>query len=66
LQIKVSIHGKQISERLVSLHEWLGRHVADSQASRWDRGNFVSTCTVCDRAMIKLPGLAWQLRPAVG
>jgi len=46
----------------VSLHDWLGRHVADHGASHWDRGNFVSRCTVCDRAMVKLPGLAWQLR----
>lgn len=50
----------------MSLHSWLGRHDADTQSSHWERGSFVSRCTVCDAAMIKLPGLAWQLRPAVG
>jgi len=50
----------------VSLHDWFGRHEADTEASRWDRGSFVSRCTVCDRAMIKLPGLAWQLRGTAG
>jgi hypothetical protein len=48
----------------VSLHEWFGRHAADHKASHWDRGSFVSHCTVCERPMIKLPGLSWQLRPA--
>ena len=48
----------------MSLHDWLGTHVADTKDSRWDRGSFVSQCTVCGRAMIKLPGLAWQLRAA--
>lgn len=48
----------------MSLHHWLGGHVADLKASRWDRGSFVTSCTVCDRAMIKLPGLTWQLRVA--
>jgi len=46
----------------MSLHDWLGRHVADLKASRWDGGDFVSTCTLCGRAMVKPPGLAWQLR----
>ena len=50
----------------MSLHDWLGRHVADLEASRWDRGRFVSRCTVCDRAMIKPPGLTWQLHTAEG
>ena len=50
----------------MSLHNWLGRQVADLKARHWDRGSFVSRCTVCDRAMIKLPGLAWQLRVAEG
>jgi hypothetical protein len=50
----------------VSLHDWLGRHVADLQSSHWDRGAFVSQCTVCGRAMVKLPGLTWQLRAAGG
>jgi hypothetical protein len=48
----------------MSLHDWLGRHVADLKASHWERGSFVSSCTVCGRAMIKLPGLTWQLRTA--
>lgn len=46
----------------MSLHDWFGRHEADLKISRWDRGNFVTSCTTCGRAMIKLPGLAWQLR----
>lgn len=50
----------------MSLHDWFGRHDADTQASHWDRGSFVTSCTVCGRAMVKLPGLAWQLRRAVG
>jgi hypothetical protein len=45
----------------VSLHDWLGRHVPDLKGSHWDQGRFVSRCTVCDRPMIKLPGLTWQL-----
>jgi hypothetical protein len=48
----------------VSLHGWLGRHVADHKGSHWERGSFVSRCTVCGRSMIKLPGLSWQLRTA--
>jgi hypothetical protein len=48
----------------MSLHELFGRHVADLKTSHWDRGSFVSRCTVCERPMIKLPGLSWQLRTA--
>ena len=48
----------------MSLHSWFGRHDPDTHASRWDSGHFVSRCTVCRRDMIKLPGLAWQLRSA--
>ena len=48
----------------MSLHDWFGRHAADLRASHWDRGSFVSRCTTCGRAMIKLPGLTWQLRIA--
>lgn len=48
----------------MSLHDWFGRHVADLKWSHWERGSFVSRCTVCDRPMIKLPGLTWQLRAA--
>jgi hypothetical protein len=50
----------------MSLHDLLGRHVADLEASHWDRGSFVTRCTICDRAMIKLPGLTWQLRKTAG
>jgi hypothetical protein len=49
----------------MTLHSLFGRHSADLKTSHWEKGSFVSRCTVCDRAMIKLPGLAWQLRPAV-
>lgn len=48
----------------MSLHDWLGRHVADLKWSHWDRGSFVSRCTLCGQAMIKLPGLDWQLQRA--
>jgi len=44
------------------LHDWFGRHAADLADGHWDRGRYVSRCTVCGRAMIKLPGLPWQLR----
>jgi hypothetical protein len=50
----------------VSLHDWIGRHVVNVKASRWDQGSFVSECTVCLRPMIKLPGLTWQLRTTAG
>jgi hypothetical protein len=46
----------------MNLHDLFGRHVADLKTSHWDRGSFVSCCTVCGRAMVKLPGLTWQLR----
>jgi hypothetical protein len=48
----------------MSLHDWFGRHTADLKSSHWDRGSFVSNCTICGRDMIKLPGLSWQLRTA--
>jgi hypothetical protein len=44
------------------LHRLFGRHLPDHVASRWDRGKFVTSCTVCDAAMIKLPGTGWQAR----
>ena len=43
------------------MHSWLGRHVPDVDANRWDRGIFVSRCAVCSAAMEKLPGLGWRL-----
>jgi hypothetical protein len=42
-------------------HNLLGSHAADLKASHWDRGQFVTTCTVCNRKMVKLPGLPWRL-----
>ena len=46
----------------MSLHAWLGRHVPDLKTSHWDGGHFVSRCTICGEAMIKLPGMNWQPR----
>jgi hypothetical protein len=46
----------------MSLHSWLGRHVPDLTGSHWDKGHFVTTCTLCGCGMVKLPGLTWQLR----
>lgn len=46
----------------MSLHDWLGRHTPDTAASHWEHGHFVSACTSCGRAMIKLPGLPWTVR----
>ncbi len=46
----------------MSLHHWLGRHVADLKFSHWDGGYFVTRCTLCGRSMVKLPGLPWKLR----
>jgi hypothetical protein len=45
----------------MSLHSWIGTHLPDLRSSHWDQGHFVSACTVCGRAMIKLPGLPWRL-----
>lgn len=50
----------------MSLHSWLGRHVPDPDANRWDRGSFISRCLVCSRAMEKLPGLGWRISPGRG
>lgn len=47
----------------MSLHDWFGQHVADLKISHWEGGYFVSSCAACGRAMIKLPGLPWKLRP---
>jgi hypothetical protein len=46
----------------LSLHSWFGSHVANLKTSHWDGGHFVSECTACGVAMIKLPGLPWRLR----
>lgn len=46
----------------MSLHDWLGRHVADVKTSHWEGGYFVTRCTMCSRDMVKLPGLPWRLR----
>jgi hypothetical protein len=45
----------------VSLHTWLGRHVADLKSSHWEAGYFVTCCTLCGQRMVKLPGLPWRL-----
>jgi hypothetical protein len=46
----------------MSLHDWIGRHIPDLETSRWDQGRFVTRCVKCDREMIKLSGLGWQLQ----
>jgi hypothetical protein len=46
---------------MMILHDLLGRHVPDFKASHWEGGAFVTRCTVCDRPMVKLPGLDWRL-----
>jgi hypothetical protein len=46
----------------MTLHNLFGKHLPDHVASRWDCGHFVTRCTVCGKAMIKLPGMTWQLR----
>lgn len=46
----------------MSLHNLFGRHVPDLKTSHWDKGRFVTRCVICDRAMIKLGGLTWQLQ----
>jgi hypothetical protein len=45
-------------------HKLFGRHVPDPQRNRWDDGYFVTQCTLCGEAMVKLPGLPWRLRPS--
>ena len=46
----------------MTLHTLFGRHVADTNASHWDNGYFVTVCSQCGRAMVKLPGLPWRAR----
>jgi len=51
----------------MSLHRLFGRHVPDVKYSHWESGYFVTRCTICAIAMVKLPGLPWRLhegRPA--
>jgi hypothetical protein len=52
-------------DQALSFHQWFGRHIPDVDANRWDRGGFVSRCSICRVAMIKLPGLDWQLEKTV-
>lgn len=52
----------QPRSKRVSLHSLFGRHVADTKDSHWEGGHFVTRCTLCGAAMIKLPGLPWRLR----
>ena len=46
----------------MSIHDWLAAHRADTRASHWENGYFVTSCTICGKAMVKLPGLPWRLR----
>ena len=46
----------------MTLHDMFGRHVADTKASHWVDGYFVTSCALCGREMVKLPGLPWRLR----
>lgn len=46
----------------MSFHSLFGKHVPDLKFSRWDVGQFVTTCTSCGCPMVKLPGLTWQVR----
>ena len=46
----------------MTLHDWLGTHVADTRDSHWEGAHFVSRCTICHKAMEKLPGMPWSLR----
>ena len=46
----------------MSIHDWLGTHVADLKGSHWEDGYFVTRCKVCGKMMVKLPGLPWKLR----
>jgi hypothetical protein len=70
LQVEVIPHGQRCLDpparrdrrRAVSLHDWLGAHVADTSDSHWEGGHFVTVCRVCGKAMEKLPGLPWKLR----
>ncbi len=45
----------------MSLHTLFGKHVPDPRTSHWDRGLFVTTCTLCGCDMFRLPGLPWRL-----
>jgi hypothetical protein len=46
----------------MTFHSMFGKHTADLKTSAWEQGHFVSRCTACGAAMIKPPGLVWQLR----
>jgi hypothetical protein len=50
----------------MSLHSLFGKHAANLKTSRWESGHFVSQCVACGAAMIKPPGLEWQLREGSG
>lgn len=41
-------------------HRLFGTHVADPARNHWDKGHFVSICSRCGRAMVRLPGLPWR------
>ena len=46
----------------MTLHDLFGSHAANFKTSHWENGRFVSECTICGRAMVKLPGLNWTLQ----
>ena len=50
----------------MTLHERFGWHIANLRTSHWDDGYFVTSCTICGREMIKLPGLPWRVREKQG
>jgi hypothetical protein len=47
---------------LMSFHTLFGKHAANLKTSRWESGQFVSQCVTCGAAMVKPPGLDWQLQ----
>jgi hypothetical protein len=50
----------------MTLHERFGWHIANLKISHWDEGYFVTSCTICGKEMVKLPGLPWRLRGKPG
>lgn len=51
----------------MTLHERFNWHLPNLRTSHWDDdGDFVSTCTICGRVMVKPPGGRWKLREQAG
>jgi hypothetical protein len=42
------------------LHRLFGQHQPDPDANHWEKGHFVSRCSICGCAMARLPGLPWR------